>query len=258
MTSELRESALRLSHELGDPAHDWAILAEGNVSAAAPENTMFIKASGVSMVSAELGDYVHVSLTPILRLLDDEGADDETVGSVLMASRIDDTAKRPSVEAILHAVCIDVAGAKFVGHTHPTDVNSLLCSSQAQALVAGGLFPDQIVVLGQYQLLIPYTDPGLSLGRLVRERLRAFTAEHGSMPKVIYLVNHGMFALGHTAEEVSQITLMAAKSARILAGALAIGAPVHLSARDAERIDTRPDELLRRVALGQKGETPWS
>ncbi|WP_419818228.1 class II aldolase/adducin family protein [Glaciibacter flavus] len=249
MTITLRENAVRLSHELGDPVRDWAILAEGNVSVAAPDETMYVKASGVSMATASIADYVHVSLGPILGLLDNPVTNDETVGSVLMAARTSGSAKRPSVEAILHAVCIHVGGARFVGHTHPTAVNSLLCSTQADALVAGGLFPDQIVVLGQHQLLIPYTDPGLPLARLVRERLQEFMAKYGSCPKVIYLVNHGMFALGQTAEEVSQITHMAAKSARILAGALAVGAPIHLSARDAERIDTRPDELLRRAAL---------
>lgn len=251
MTDDARECALRLSHILGDPSHDWAILAEGNVSAAAPDGTMFIKASGVSMLHALPEDYVQVRLRPILDLLDDPSADDDAVANALMDSRIDSRDKRPSVEAILHAVCLDATGAAVVGHTHPTSVNALLCSEHASALTSGSLFPDQIVVLGKKQLLMPYTDPGLELARLVRHELTDFIAEHGEAPKVIYLRNHGMFALGGSADEVVQVTQMAVKCARILGGALSVGRPVYLTPAETARIDTRPDELLRRQVLAE-------
>jgi hypothetical protein len=42
---------------------------------------------------------------------------------------------------------------------------------------------------------------------------------------------------------------MAVKSARVLLGALAAGSPAFLEAASAERIDTRPDEALRRRLL---------
>lgn len=246
---QLVEEVVALSRTLGEPHRDWAILAEGNVSARATPATMLIKASGASMSTADADDYVEVRLDKIMDLLDDENADDATVAAALMGSRIDSTAKRPSVEAILHALCIEVAGAAFVGHTHPSVVNAILCSNRADSLVRGGLFPDQIVVLGEHQLLIPYTDPGLELARCVRRELSAFVDAYSYHPRVIYLASHGMFALGRTADEVLQITEMATKSARILVGALAIGSPIHLSPADSARIDTRPDELKRRDEL---------
>ena len=85
------------------------------------------------------------------------------------------------------------------------------------------LFPDQVVVLGRRPLFVPYVDPGLALARRVRDDLEAHVARHGEPPKVIYLGNHGLFALGLTPEHVLQITAMAVKASRVLAGALAVG-----------------------------------
>jgi rhamnose utilization protein RhaD (predicted bifunctional aldolase and dehydrogenase) len=145
-------------------------------------------------------------------------------------------------------VCLDRPGITVVGHTHPVAVNALLCSRHASLLTSGALFPDQIVVLGTNPMLIPYVDPGLRLAQEVRRRLHDVELT----PRVIYLRNHGMFALGASAAEVQQITAMADKVARVILGALAAGGPVFMEAAEVERIDTRPDELLRRAALGAR------
>ena len=46
-----------------------------------------------------------------------------------------------------------------------------------------------------------------------------------------------------------QITAMAVKASRVLAGALAVGGTNPLAERAADRIDARPDEHYRRAAL---------
>jgi rhamnose utilization protein RhaD (predicted bifunctional aldolase and dehydrogenase) len=154
--------------------------------------------------------------------------------------------RRPSVESLLHAVCLSEHGVEVVAHTHPVDVNAILCSTRPSLLVEGSLFPDQIVVLGREPWLIPYVDPGLQLAREVRRRLR----EHrGAPPRAIYLQNHGLFALGRTARDAESITEMAVKVARILRGASEIGGARFMDEHDVLRIDTRPDEVLRRDML---------
>lgn len=205
------------------------------------------------MATATRQDLVEVRLAPLLALLNDDTADDETVARVLMESLVDSEDKRPSVEALLHAVCQEYGETPVVAHTHPVSVNALLCSDQATELVSGTLFPDQVVVLGKRQLLIPYTDPGLQLARRARRELQRHIAAFGAPPKALYLVNHGMFALGQSATEALQITEMAVKCARIIGGALSIGNTTHLSEPDAERIDSRPDEHLRRKELLSPG-----
>jgi ribulose-5-phosphate 4-epimerase/fuculose-1-phosphate aldolase len=58
--------------------------------------------------------------------------------------------------------------------------------------------------------------------------------------------NHGVIALGGTAQEVLNITHMLVKTCRILAFSLAAGGPRFLKPGEVDRIDKRPDELARR------------
>ncbi|HIY67465.1 MAG TPA: class II aldolase/adducin family protein [Candidatus Agrococcus pullicola] len=242
------DALLELAHAAGEPRRGLAILGEGNVSARTGEARMLVKASGSNLGASTPADIVECELAPILALLDDDGADDEAVGRVLLKSRVDQAAKRPSVEAMLHAVVID-AGAGAACHTHPESANGILCSSKADYLVRGALFPDQIVVLGQRGLLIPYVDPGLELARTVRRELAEFTRLHGQLPKIVYMQNHGIFAIGEDPAECLRITEMADKFAKILTAALAVGEPRFLPESVLDRIENRDDEHYRRRML---------
>ena len=104
-------------------------------------------------------------------------------------------------------------------------------------------------MLGTRSLLVPYVDPGLGLGRLMRHELRGFADRHGALPKVAWLQNHGIFAIGASPAECLRITEMADKFARILLGALAAGEPRFLPDDVLDRIDGRDDEHVRRAIL---------
>jgi rhamnose utilization protein RhaD (predicted bifunctional aldolase and dehydrogenase) len=248
----LQATLVALSQQLGDPVEDLAILGEGNTSAAADDGTFLVKASGVSLRRAREADFVRLDTSAVLDLIDDANLDDHDVrglGQRLRAASADPSGPTPSIEAMLHALSLGVAGAAFAGHTHPTAVNGLLCSDRAEDLVAGPLFPDQVVVCGRHSLLVPYAEPGLPLARAVRDGLRRHTDRHGSAPKLVYLGNHGIVALADTAQEVFQITQMAVKAARVLTNVLAVGRPRPLPADSADRLDNRPDEIHRRRML---------
>ena len=100
--------------------------------------------------------------------------------------------RRPSVETSLHD-CMDFA---YVVHLHPTLVNGLMCSVNA-ANICDELFPDA--------LYIEYTDPGYTLFKKVYDRLKAWKAEKGKQPQVIFLQNHGVFVGADTPEEIDRI-----------------------------------------------------
>jgi rhamnose utilization protein RhaD (predicted bifunctional aldolase and dehydrogenase) len=242
---ELR-TLVELSRALGEPGRDLVILAEGNTSIRTGEDRMLVKASGAQLGTAAEEDFVEVDTRAMLDLVDDEGAGEGDVERVFGALG---GARRPSVEAMLHAICLGIGGASVVGHTHPVPVNILLCSPHAERMSADVLFPEQVVILGRNPVYVPYTDPGLTLARAVQREMRRRIELDGAPPKVIYLGNHGIFALGQSAAEVLQITAMAVKVSRILGGALTVGGVQVLSEHDVARIDGRPDEIYRRQVL---------
>jgi rhamnose utilization protein RhaD (predicted bifunctional aldolase and dehydrogenase) len=258
MTVSIVDDLIALSRTLGEPARQLAILAEGNTSARldGPDDRMLVKASGTWLARLEPADLVELRLAPLVALLDTGGAGDDDVTRAFTDATVprDTPAKRPSVEALLHAVCLTETPARVVAHTHPVAVNGLLCSASADLLGAGALFPDQIVVLGRHVLVVPYVDPGLPLARHVRGLLRDFKTRHGTPPRALFLRNHGMFALGASSAEALQITEMAVKVALVLHAAVAAGGVVFMTDEQADRIDSRPDEHHRRRALAAREE----
>jgi rhamnose utilization protein RhaD (predicted bifunctional aldolase and dehydrogenase) len=215
-------------------------------------DTMLVKASGAVLGDARPEDFVRVDLAAALALIGDDAAGDAEVDAFFgeIAAR---EGRRPSVEALLHVVLYEATDARVIAHSHPTAVNALLCSERPELLVDGALFPDQIVVLGASPLLVPYIDPGLKLARDVRTRLRRHSARHGEPPAVVYLRNHGMFAVGANAAQVLGMTAMAQKCARAIIGAAAVGGVRFLPADEVTRIETRPDERYRRALLAEEG-----
>jgi rhamnose utilization protein RhaD (predicted bifunctional aldolase and dehydrogenase) len=250
MNSTLLTELVELSRSLGRPERHLAILGEGNTSVRLDDESFLVKASGTSLARANEESFVKMDLERTLALLELRDPTDDELGEALMAARSSSAdGLRPSIEAVMHALALSEGEATFVGHTHPTSVNCVLCSDRAEALSAGAIFPDQVVVLGRYPLHIPYADVGLPLARALRDGLREHKRRVGAAPRTIYLQNHGLVALGQSASGVEQVTTMADKHARIMAGALAAGAPVYLTAEQADRLDTRSDEDYRRRVL---------
>jgi rhamnose utilization protein RhaD (predicted bifunctional aldolase and dehydrogenase) len=241
---------LELSHELGRPDRDFAILGEGNTSASRGDGTFLVKASGSNLATLTAAAVTTCRADTLLALLDEKSLPDAAIDEALLAARIDATAKKPSVEALFHAWLLTLPGVAFVGHTHPVAVNSLLCTAAAANFAQRRLFPDEIVCCGEESVLVPYTDPGLALARGIRLRTTAFLRRHGQPPRVILLENHGLIALGATPAAVLAATCMAEKAARIHLGAASISKPRFLTPAQVRRIAGRPDEHHRRKMLG--------
>ena len=242
---------LALSREIGRPDRRLALLGEGNTSTDLGDGTFLVKSSGSSLSNLDESGVSRVKMAAVLAALDNETLDDSGVKSVLEASRADASARLPSVETFMHAVCLGEGGAKWIGHCHAEAVMSVLCSTHGAKPFLSHIFPDAIVVCGRHVAIVPYIDPGLALAREVRRALREFRAAHGTSPKVILLENHGPVSLGSSDTEVLNILLMLDKWARVLAGTLAVGGTRFLPSAVSDRIDSRPDEHYRRAQIGQ-------
>lgn len=235
-----------MTRTLGQPELDYVIIGEGNTSWRDSADTFWVKASGFGMRGITEQGFVQLHIDAVLTLLD-SAIDNETMHKAVAAARVDAASTvKASVEATFHAMLLHECDARYIGHTHPTAINALMCSIRGEQFAKGRMFPDEIVLCGPESVYVPYTDPGLPLAVAIRAGVRDHIARHNEPPKVILMQNHGLIALGSTPTEVLNVTAMCVKAARIFAGACAVGEPVFLSREDILHIYKRPDEIFRR------------
>jgi rhamnose utilization protein RhaD (predicted bifunctional aldolase and dehydrogenase) len=251
MGSDILRQLIALSNNLGRPDLDYAIMGEGNTSARVDEDTFYVKVSGSELRTATEKSFVRCSSERVLGLMSVPDLDDKKTKEGLMAAKVDPgDPGHPSIEALLHALCLRLPGVDFVGHTHPVAVNRITCSVNFEQAFAGRLFPDEIVVCGIAPVLVPYTDPGIPLALKVGSLLEEYLGRYGEPPRIVIIQNHGLIALGRTSQQVEDLTRMEVKVARILLGTYAAGGPRFMTQHDVDRIRTRPDEAYRKEKLG--------
>ena len=248
-TNEILNGLITLSKEVGREDRQLAILGEGNTSADCGDGTFWIKASGTSLSTADANSFSRIRLDAVLAYVERPQMTEVEVGAALADVLVDPQHKRPSTETFMHAVLLSEGGAKWVAHAHPISANSILCSRLGADPYMGPMFPDGIVVCGRYPAIVPYVDPGFYLGHAIRAELRRYQDAHGANPKLLLMVNHGITALGQSAQEALNITRMADKWARVIVGTYALGGPNFMPETEAGRIDNRLDEHYRRRQL---------
>lgn len=247
--SPVLEELVAMSRTLGDPSWDCAILGEGNTSAKIDDETFYVKASGTQLPVIKPEEFCRVRFDGVLPLLERESATDEEIKEVLMGAVVGDTKVWPSVETVMHALLLRLPDVSFIGHTHPTAVNAVMCSQKVEEAIAGRLFPDEIVCCGPAPVYLPWTEPGPPLARAIRDQVAAYIEQYGFRPKTMLMQNHGLVALGATVTEVLSITAMCVKTFRVLLGSYALGGPSFLSQAMVDRLWNRPDEVYRHSLL---------
>ena len=251
LPSDKIAALLKLSHDLGREDRGLAMLSEGNTSCRVDAATFLVKASGSCLADLQERQLVACRFSALLPLLQEAEISDADMEKALLASRVDPSQPKPSVEAIFHAWLLTLPGIEVVGHTHPIAVNQILCAGDEPARRFAGerRFPDEIVCCGAKSVLVPYVDPGLILARAIRQETEKFVTAENRPPRLILLQSHGLIALGATTGSVLAATLMAEKTARIFVGAAQLGGPVALTPEHVARIDSRPDEHYRQKML---------
>jgi rhamnose utilization protein RhaD (predicted bifunctional aldolase and dehydrogenase) len=249
MSKDPLDELLRLSHEIGREDRKLTILGEGNTSAQISDSEFLVKASGSCLANLKAEQVTRCQVETVLTLLEDRPFTNEEVDEVLLASRVDPESKKPSIETMFHAWLLTLEGVDFVGHCHSEAANKILCSPRGRDFVGHRMFPDEIVCCGRASVFVENCDPGLPLAIGIREQTATYVKQHGEAPRLILLENHGIIALGKTADAVLACTYMADKAATIFAGAATMGGPVFLPQEQIERIAGRPDEVYRQKQL---------
>ncbi len=244
--NNILQDLIAMSHGLGNESRKLAMIGEGNTSALLDDGTYFLKASGTELGTIDETGFVCLKLDTILELLNKGDISEDELKVLFNEAKTDSSqTRRPSVEALMHAVCLSYDGVNFVGHTHPTHINKLTCASSYPQNLMGRMYPDEIVLLGIDSVFVPYVDPGVPMAIKIKELIDSFISEYGTVPKSMYIQNHGFVALGKTALEVENITLTASKAAEVRLGAIMAGGINLLDEQTIRHIMGRPDEKYR-------------
>lgn len=173
------------------------VIAGGGNTSYKNADTLWVKASGHALATiTEDGfavlDRKKLNVISEKQYPTDTAAREEEVKNDLATACITKD-RRPSVETSLH----NALSASFIVHLHPTFVNGLMCSQQAEEMTKK-LFGDEA-------LYIPYIDPGYILFKEVERRIREYTKQHGHEPSIILLQNHGIFVGAESTEKIQAI-----------------------------------------------------
>ncbi len=190
------ESLVQISQYYGtNPA--YVIAGGGNTSYKNSEK-LYIKASGISLSTIDTDGFVVMSRQHLGEMEDKAYSDDpvsreDEVKKDLKKAIISPEHLRPSVETSLHNL-IDYA---YIVHTHPTNVNALMCSNDAASEVEGRF--------GSEAIFVEYTDPGFILFKKLQSQVKEYVERNHESPKLIFLQNHGIFVGANTAREIKAI-----------------------------------------------------
>lgn len=188
------EDLIAISRKFGQDSR--FVIAGGGNTSYKDENRLWVKASGHALATITEDGFAVLDRALLNEMgekayNEDTAIREEQVKNDLSVACITKD-RRPSVETSLH----NCMGFAFVVHLHPTLVNGLMCSVNAEA-ACKEIFPNA--------LYIEYTDPGYTLFKKVYDRIKAYKAEKGKEPQEIFLQNHGIFVGGDTTAEIEGI-----------------------------------------------------
>ena len=154
------------------------------------DGVMYVKGSGTALKDAVTETFVGMDLKKLLTMLDDEYPTEDAareakfLRDVTAAKLPGEEAKRPSVEALLHALFPQ----KFVLHLHPSLINGLTCSLRGEE--------DCARLFGESVVWVPACKPGYVLARKMKD---VFDASEKTI-KTVLLENHGVFFAADTVQ----------------------------------------------------------
>lgn len=171
----------------------------GNTSVKLNHSEMLVKASGISLsqVLVQSG-HVRVDYLKIRKFLadydfsaEDKKQREQTAAGLMSDTRLDKQGK-PSIETFLHALL-----EKYTLHTHPITVNILAATPSWQ---------EDLLAIYPQAICVAYNTPGIDLAIAMAQQMQAFQSQHGSLPKVVFLQNHGLIVSGADAAQVQALT----------------------------------------------------
>lgn len=171
----------------------YVIAGGGNTSYKSDEK-IWVKASGTSLAMITEDGFAILDRKKLNVISEKTYSNDATIREEEVKNDLATACltkdRRPSVETSMH----NAMRTKFVVHLHPTVVNGLMCSQQAEAETKR-LFGDKVIY-------IPYIDPGYTLFKEVDKQINRYRETFNQEPQVLFLQNHGIFIGAETTMEI--------------------------------------------------------
>lgn len=193
-TLEAMQGLIEASHALGDPR--LTLHGGGNTSmkgvwkdvTGAEVPALFVKGSGHALATIQARGFAPLRLERLRQLLPPTQLGDLELGDELRCALLDSKAPNPSVETLVHVALPHT----FVLHSHADAILSLTNSPGGRELIER-LYGDRV-------LIIEYVMPGPELGAACQSAWQSIDEERQSRVEGLFLLNHGLFTMGETAE----------------------------------------------------------
>jgi len=172
------------------------VLAGGGNTSCKDGGVMRVKGSGTALSTIEEAQFVAMDMAALTAMLakaypaEDAAREREALADMLAARLPGEEEKRPSVEAILHALF----PYRYVLHTHPALVNGLTCGRDGEAACRR--------LFGQSAVWIPLTKPGYILAAACKDAFDAARQATGVFPHTVFMANHGLIVAADSVEEI--------------------------------------------------------
>jgi Uncharacterized conserved protein len=167
------------------------VLAGGGNTSMKENGVLYVKGSGCALSSIKPENFVKMDIVALRDIVNKEYPSEDSAREAAFLKDCNDAKlsgeeeKRPSVEALLHALFPQ----RYVLHLHPALVNGLTCGKNGEAM-AKKLFPTAIWV--------PACKPGYTLAKLLADKV-------GENTDTVLLQNHGVFFAAETPEGLANL-----------------------------------------------------
>jgi len=190
---------VKMSHKYG--ADEEYVLAGGGNTSYKEGGVLYVKASGAQLSDIKPEQFVAMDIKRLREMVErvypadktDDQREAQALADMMEARLPEETAKRPSVESILHALFL----YKLVLHVHPPLINGLTCGVKGES-VCKRMFGEEAIWIG-------LTKPGLVLAQVCKKAFEEYTARTERFPQIVLLENHGIFISADTPGEIDSL-----------------------------------------------------
>jgi len=193
------------------------------------KNSFFINSADSNTRQISKQDIGEYRLEPILAITQSDYLSKSQIEQIISDAAIANPAQKIPWEALIHAISLKLADAKYVMHSHSKTVNKIICSKIGSQAFQGHVFEESVIVCGKNPARIQFAESGYALAMAIYKELSSFQKIHFHLPKILLLENHGVLIMAQNPQELLDINKTLELWAELLFAGYQLGGPNYLS-----------------------------